>query len=95
MYDSQAVEEVPSMPRGVMWGCQGRMKTEQERDRQDLGHTPLVHSPGGVVQDSQAKAGPGNSKSGVLVNLVEVLPQRHVRERHWEAGELADYRAVG
>ena len=70
-------------------GPHGEIKAEC-RQRQNLGHMPLLGSVGGVLWDSQAKAGLVNSKqkSRVLVSYMG----SHLRGWPWEAEETVDHK---
>ena len=70
------------MPQVTTRGSQGRLL----RERQDLGHMPLLKFMGRVLCDSWARDGLVNSnqKSGVLVNPLGVLSKRYIK--HTGAG---------
>lgn len=70
------------MPQVTTRGSQGRVL----RERQGLGHMPLLKFMGGVLCDSWARDGLVNSnqKCGVLINPLGVLSKMYVK--HTGAG---------
>ena len=75
-------------------GPMGRSRRRADRDRQDLGHVPLLGSMGRVLWSSwtEARLVHSKQKNRVLVSPMGVLTKGHVRGRHWEAGETVDHK---
>lgn len=87
------LEEIHSTPRGAAWGGQGR----GQRERQDVGHRPLLGSAGGVLWVPGLKPDWSiqTNESGALVSSPGVLSKGRTGEGPWEAGRLLVTRLLG
>lgn len=75
------------MPRGATWGSQGTVR----RQRGPRAH-PFMRVVCGVLWGFQAQVGLVKPKELGFGELYEgILCKGHIREWHWEAGEIVDH----